>query len=97
MEDNFLTPNKHQPLLNKQQMELGKIIYKMNLFYSYPLSDEKISEWVKEIDRLNPDLDVELLSEAMDRLITGRVDFNHNIGIINIFNALESFERKMVY
>lgn len=98
MDENLqITQSKNQLSLTSKQSEMGKVIYNMNLFYAYPLNDDKIAEWVKALDRLIPDLDVELLSKAMDRLIMGRVEFNHNIGIINIFNALESFERRMVY
>ncbi len=83
--------------LSEKEMKIGKEVYGINLLTPFPLSVNQIADWSKCINELKPDLQVEELKQAMDKLKLGTVEFNHQIGIQNIFNALRSLERPMVY
>lgn len=85
------------PLLNDRLTKIGKLVYQMNLLAPYPLSDQSIIEWSKCIDELMPDLKLETLKEAIDNMKLGKLEYDKNLGIQNIFLAIRSLERPMVY
>jgi len=78
-------------------MKIGAEIVSINLLYQYPLTKDQLCDWSKTINKIKPALYIEDLRMAMDKLIVGDCDFNPNIGIQNIFLALKSLERPMVY
>lgn len=83
--------------LSEKELEIGKIIVDVNLLFQYPLSVDQISDWSKRLNKTKPDMYLEDLKIAMDKLIVADVEFNPAIGIQNIFVALKSLERPMVY
>jgi len=89
--------NKNQSSVSDREMQIGKIIYHVNQLTPFPISDENIIAWAKSIDELKPNLKLEDLKKAIDKLKLGEVDFNPHVGIQNIFNALRLVDRPMVY
>lgn len=66
-----------------------KILWKINLCISYPLSDAMIELWATHLVRLMPTLDVAELDSVMDKFIVGDIEYDRDKGITNIFNALK--------
>ena len=55
-----------------------------------PVSDEQLEIWTGVIHRVYPDLLEYEINEAVDRLLTGKVEWNSFIGIQNITKIIAS-------
>lgn len=94
--------------VKSKEIELGKIVYNINLILSYPLNDFQITDWAKCINRFLPNIKNETLQQIIDLYILGKLEYNNNIGIQNIFKGyvflinqklipLHEFEQRMFY
>jgi len=70
-----------------KEIEIGKIIYGINLIIPYPLSDFQISDWAKCINKFIPNLKPTTLQKIVDLYVLGQLEFNSKIGIQNIFKG----------
>ena len=75
-------------------IEVGKIIYQINLLTSYPLNDFQINDWAKCICRLLPEIDLIELQNVIDKMITGEIEYKTSGGIQNIFKAINPINQK---
>lgn len=83
--------------LNEKEIEIAKVIYHTNQLSPFPVTDQKLEEWAKSINELKPGLHIEKLKEAVDKMKLGKCEYDSRLGIQNIFTALDSLERPMVY
>jgi hypothetical protein len=90
--ENQLPQRSNQSLegINPKEIQIGEIVFDMNLFRSYPLSDNQIIDYAKYINRVMPDLELKYLRAVIDGMLQGKIEYNHNNGIQNIFKALKS-------
>lgn len=65
------------------------IIAKISLVRHFPMSKEETELWTSTIFRLEPKTTVQELQEVIDGFITGRYNFDKDLGIRNIFKALK--------
>ncbi len=79
----------HLANLAPKEIEIGKLIYKINYLISFPMDDILLTEWSKNLNRIMPDLDIHALSEIIDKMLTGEIEYDTRKGIQNIFLALK--------
>lgn len=84
-------------MLSEKEKEIGLSLTHVNQLTSFPFNVEQLADWALTINELKPDLKIEKLKEAIDKMKLGKVEFNQSLGIQNIFIALDSLERPMVY
>lgn len=88
--------NRHLAL-NQKEVEIAKILTHVNQLQSYSLNVEQISDWARSINELKPELNTNDLKSVIDKMKMGKIEYNPNFGIQNIFNGLSTIERPMVY
>ncbi len=77
--------------LTKEQTEIAKELIHYNQLTPYPYSDLQISQWVKSITELIPEMTPEIIKHIIDRLKTDAYDYDHKKGIQNIFNGFKKY------
>jgi len=89
--------------LNEKEVEIAMVVWHVNQIVTFPLSDIQIEAWSRSINELQPDLDVNELTKAINLVKLGKIEWDSRIGLPNIFSALlqsrryNDFGTKMVY
>jgi len=68
---------------------LASEIFQYNLLTPYPLTDRQIELYANCIVELRPDIDNDLLHEAINEMKLGSISFDPKLGIQNIFKACD--------
>jgi len=90
--ENQIQQSKHNlsTRLNSKEIEIAKIIYKVNMLVSYPLSDQQIEDWSTTLSGLYSELDLVLLSSIIKEFILDAREWDHRKGIQNITLAIRT-------
>lgn len=77
--------------LSLEVKNIGIELFHYNQLTAFPISDAQIIDWSKSIMELAPDLNTDILKEILDGMKVGRIEFDHRLGIQNIFNAYKEY------
>lgn len=85
--------------LTKEQTEIAKELIHFNQLTPYPYSDLQISQWVKSITELIPEMTPEIIKHIIDRLKLGVYEYDSRLGIQNVFAGFRKYleERRLMY
>lgn len=75
--------------LSDKAVSLLGPISRVNMMLDWPIKEEDMIDWARTIERLDPDVTKEELSQVFDGFITGRYEYRKDRGIRNIFEALK--------
>lgn len=87
---------KEQSLLEKlpeKEFKICAALHRMNQLRSYKLGVIEILEWKDSILKLLPEVNISAIDFVIDKLITGELDYDANIGIKNITIGLNKIEK----
>lgn len=79
---------ENQLSLNDRQFAICKELYHVNQLTPFPVSDDRIVEWAKSIEEILPQLDINHLRELFVDFKLGKISYDKNDGIQNIFMGL---------
>ncbi len=91
-----------QPLTQIQyspnQVALGKQVRRLSLAGnpSFPIPDTFIIDFIKAIEEHAPDLTPAILKKIVDRMLTGKLPYDVNKGIRNIFEGFDSYKKSRI-
>lgn len=74
--------------LSGKQISIALLVVEVNMLISYPISDNHITDWTRTIDRLVPDLDLNVLGDILDQYKFDRLEWDKSKGIQNILREL---------
>lgn len=78
--------------LPKRDFEIARTVYEFNKLRSFKLSTVEILEWKDSILKLMPDIDANKLMFVIEKMMDGTLEYDHNLGIQNIFRGLKKVE-----
>lgn len=64
-------------------------VAKIGMVRAYPMSDEETEAWSAMIFKIDDKVTIEELVTVVEGFMTGRYDFEKDLGIRNVFNALK--------
>jgi len=76
-----MTPQK----ANMPTSELIKALYHVNLLVTYPITDGMLEIWASSIQKLKPEITPAVLTEIIDQMKLGKINYDPQKGIQNIF------------
>lgn len=79
--------------ISAEERELAKVMYGVNMLVQYPLQDEMIVLWAKNLHRIRGWVVPEHLQRTIDRFIIGDLEWDKSQGIQNIFTGLQRTPR----
>lgn len=85
-----LEKQKNQLSLSDREFSLCKEIYHINQLAPFPLDDNKIQEWARSIEDILPELNLDHLKDLISDFKRGKIEYDKNLGIQNIFTGLVS-------
>lgn len=65
-----------------------------NQLRDFKLGDSEIMEWKNTIVKLAPDATPEIIAFVIENMMIGKIEYDRNIGIKNIFLGLKEVELK---
>lgn len=74
--------------LSDKQISIALLVVEVNMLIAYPISDNQITDWTRTIDRLVPDLDLNVLGDILDQYKFDRLEWDKSKGIQNILREL---------
>lgn len=89
--------------LQGKEIEIVKSIFYVNLLTPFRVDDFILEQWSIALNRMLPQVTPEELKELMDDFMTGTIEYDHKLGIQNIFQGLiekfpaKYYTPKMVY
>lgn len=90
------------PLVGKE-LDIVIPLVKINILSPFRIQDEILEMWSMEINRMLPQLEVNELEELMDAFMIGELEYDHKLGVQNVFRGLvekfpsKYYTPKMVY
>lgn len=73
--------------LSPKAVELGKVVFHVNMLSSFPLTSDQIADWATTIEELAPEITPERLRVVINQYKTGEMKYDRNDGIQNIFEG----------
>lgn len=74
--------------LSDKQISIALLVVEVNMLIAYPISDTQITDWTRTIDRLVPDLDLNVLGDILDQYKLDRLEWDKSKGIQNILREI---------
>ncbi len=79
--------------MSQQEKDICGALNTFNQLRSFKLDIVEILEWKDTIVKLLPRLEVPALEFAIEKMILGELEYQHNDGIQNIIRALKKIEK----
>lgn len=89
--------------LKGKECDIAVAIYYINILTPFKVDDKTLEDWSICINRLLPDVEISELEELMNGFMMAKFEYDHKLGIQNIFKGLaqldpDKYEQdKMVY
>lgn len=93
---NLIKSNGHQSsvvTLTKDQQELCNELSKINRLRDYKLTDMELIGWADSICATLEVIHLPAIKFAIDKMISGEIEYDRNLGVKNIFEALKRIRR----
>lgn len=93
---NLIKSNGHQSsvvTLTKDQQELCNELSKINRLRDYKLTELELIAWVDSIYGILEVVHLPAIKFAIDKMISGEIEYDRNLGVKNIFEALKRIRR----
>lgn len=78
-----------------KQIELGKQVRRLSLAGnpSFPIPDAFIIDYIQNIEEQAPDITPAILQKIVNKMLTGKLPYDVNKGIRNIFEGIETYKK----
>lgn len=89
--------------LQDHEIEIAKSLFYVNLLTPFRVEDFIIEQWSITVSRMLPDVTSDEIQQLMDDFMTGEIEYDHKLGIQNIFKGITEkfpskyYKPKMVY
>jgi len=91
---NIVKSNGNLPALTKRDEAICKVINRFNQLRSFRLDPIEILEWKDSLNRVfGEKMDLGALDFAIDKMISGELEYDKNLGIQNIISAMRQVEK----
>lgn len=65
------------------------VVARIGMVRQYPMTKEETEAWTEMIFKLEPDITVDELKKIIEGFMTGKYEFDKELGIRNVFKALK--------
>jgi len=95
MKNEIVKSESRSIVLTDRDEAICRVLNKFNQLRSFRLDPIEILEWKDSLNRLiGEKLDTKALDFAIDKMMTGEIEYDKNKGIQNIFDALKQVAKK---